>query len=208
MVGLGTGYRAAVVNVEPLRPSVLLLASDVAQGASGLIEIEEMAPAEQVKVRDQLKKSRCFGIDSAVATAIIRAEGLCAKVEDVVPRGGIGPQVLPVKAAYEWSEQSWTAFVTLDGTFSKGSFKGLSGRSEKVAKATIIVIGAKSESFGYGLYVHPSVGDIDRLKAASIFLEISEPSRALAAALDLEQKFNFSVPTAAQVARMESAIGL
>ena len=205
---MGLGYKVAVVNIEPVRPVVYLLSEGQGSGTTGPLPIESLAAAEQTRLRERLKKSRCFGMDADTSTALVRAQGMCAKVDDVAPRSGIGPQVLPVKAAFDWSEPSWTAFVMPASAPSAFSLKGLAGKSDKVASARIVAIASKVESFGYGLYVHPSVGEIERLKAASIFLDISEPARPLAGALDLGPKFSFQVPTAAQVVRMESALGI
>lgn len=209
VAGLGAGYKAAAINVEPIRAFVFMLAErEGAAQDSGPVALDTLAPVEQAKMRDRLRKSRCFGLGLDTAAEIVRTEGLCARVEDVALRSGIGSQVLPGKAVFEWSEQEWTAFVTADPSLGKTNLQGLPGRSPKGASAKLVGISAKTEGMGHGLYVHPSIGDIERLKAASVFLDISAPAKPLAAALDLGPSFSFAVPNAAQTSRIGAAIGL
>lgn len=208
-VGLGAGYKTAAVNTQPVRANLFLLADPMVSGSStGPVALDALPASEQSKLRERLRKSRCFGLSLDTATEIVRTEGLCAKVEDVAPRSGIGPEALAGKAVFEWSEQQWSAFLSADPSLGKTSLQGLPGKSARAASAKIVTLPAKTEGVGYGLFVHPSIGDVERLKAASIFLDITSASKPVATALDLGPSFGFAVPNAAQATRMAAAVGL
>lgn len=209
VAGLVAGYKAAAVNMEPVRVNLFFLTDATSSGTNAApVALDSLPASEQSKLRERLRKARCFGLGLDVATEIARTEGLCAKVEDVAPRGGIGPEALAGKAVFEWDEKNGSAFVSTDPSLGKSRLQGLPGKSAGGASARMVTLTARTEGVGYGLFVHPSIGEVDRLKAASIFLEISLPSKPVAAALDLGPGFSFSVPNAAQTARMGAAIGL
>ncbi len=208
-VGLGAGYKTAAVNTEPVRANLFLLADPMVSGSStGPVALDALPASEQSKLRERLRKSRCFGLSLDTATEIVRAEGLCAKVEDVAFRSGIGPDALAAKAVFEWNEQDWGAFVSTDSSLGNVRLQSLPGKSPKAASARIVIVPAKTEGVGYGLFVHPAIGDVERLKAASIFLDLTSASKPVAMALDLGPSFGFAVPNAAQTSRMGAAVGL
>lgn len=209
VVGLGAGYKAAAVNMEPVRANVFFLTGAGEPGSNtSPVALDSLSALEQGRMRERLRKSRCFGLSLDTATEIVRTEGLCARVEDVALRSGIGPEALAGKAVFEWGEQDWSAFVSADPSLGKTRLQGLPGKSARAASARIVTLAAKAEGVGYGLFVHPSIADVDRLKAASIFLEITSPPKPVAAALDLGPSFSFAVPNSAQIARMGAAVGL
>jgi hypothetical protein len=88
------------------------------------------------------------------------------------------------------------------------NLNGLAGKSEKVHDARLVVVPTRGSSFGFGLYVHPSVDTGVVKKASAAFQSLTAPSKPLAVALDLGPQFSIVVPTQQQVEATASAIGL
>lgn len=210
VVGLLSGYKPVVVNAEVIRPAVLAI-TNVISGSrrdGPAVALKSLGEAEQKAVLDQLKRSKCMGTASGIEAAIAKSEGLCAYVEDVAPQVAVGQQGLIAKAAYAWEEQSWAGIATREEAALMASTQGLAGRSDGIHSARLVVVPTRNTSFGFGLYVHPSVSAATVKKAVAAFQALSSPSRPLAIALDLGPQFSFVVPTAQQVEKMGAAIGL
>lgn len=209
VVGFLSGYKLAVVNSELIQPAVLAIAN-VAPGGKRdpeAVPLKSLSEAEQKSLLDQLRRSKCMGTASGIEVAVAKAEGICAQVEDVAPQVAVGQQGLIARAAYAWEEQSWTGVVTREAPALKVSMQGLAGRFDSVHRARLVVVPTKATSFGFGLYVHPSVPEAIVKKAVAAFQGLSSPSKPLAIALDLGPQFSFVVPSTAQVEKMAEAIG-
>jgi hypothetical protein len=210
VVGMMSGYKPVVVNTESVQPAVLAITNVVAGGAldAPAVPLKSLPAAEQKAVIDQLQRSKCMGTASGVEAAIVKAEGLCAYVEDVAPQAAVGQQGLIAKAAFAWEEGAWAGIATREASAMALTMKNLAGRSEKLHAARLVVIPTKATSVGFGLYVHPSVSDAVVKKAVASFKELSSPSRPLAIALDLGPQFAFATPTTEQVDKMSAAVGI
>ncbi len=210
VIGLQSGYKVAVVNTELVHPAVLAITS-VPPGAptdAAPVALASLPPAEQRNVLDRLKRSRCMGTTAGIEAAVVKAEGICAMVEDISPQAAIGQQGLYAKAAFAWEPDNWAGVATRDASAMKASMKGLAGRSEQVHQARLVVVPTQGASVGFGLYVHASVPDATVKKAVAAFQGLNAPSKPLAIALDLGPQYSFVVPSADQVNKMAAAIGL
>lgn len=210
VVGLTSGYKPVVINTEAVQPAVLAITNVVPGGTpdAPAVPLKSLGQAEQKAVLDQLQRSKCMGTASGVEAAIVKAEGLCAYVEDVAPQAAVGQQGLIAKAAYAWEEGSWTGIATREASALGMSMKGLAGRTEKLHAARLVVVPTRAVSVGFGLYVHPSVPDSAVKKAVAAFQGLASPSRPLAIALDLGPQFAFVVPTPEQIEKMSAAVGV
>ena len=210
VVGLLSGYKLVVVNNEPMQSAVLAITS-VSAGAprdAAAVELKSLPVAEQKAILDRMQRSKCFGTADGVEAAIVRAEGVCGSVEYVAPQVAIGQQGLIAKAAFEWEEQTWTGIATRQAMALTTDLKGLAGRFESVHSARLVVIPTKGISLGFGLYVHSSVPEATVKKAIAAFQGLSSPSKPLAVALDLGPKFSFITPSADQVDKLRTNIGI
>lgn len=210
VVGLLSGYKLVVVNNETMQSAVLAITS-VSAGAPrdvAAVELKSLPAAEQKAILDRMQRSKCFGTADGVEAAIVRAEGVCGSVEYVAPQVAIGQQGLIAKAAFEWEEQAWTGIATRQAMALTTDLKGLAGRFESVHSARLVVIPTKGISLGFGLYVHSSVPEATVKKAIAAFQGLSSPSKPLAVALDLGPKFSFITPSADQVDKLRTTIGI
>jgi hypothetical protein len=211
VIGLQSGYKPVVVNNEPVHPAVLAITAVPAANAqtdAAPVALASLPPAEQRAILDRLKRSRCMGTTAGTEAAIIKAEGICAIVEDVAAQAAIGQQGLYARAAFAWEPDNWSGVATRTGSAMNATMKGLAGRSEQVHQARLVVVPTQATSVGFGLYVHPSVPEATVRKAVAAFQGLTSPSRPLAIALDLGPQYSFVVPTADQVNRMAGAVGL
>ena len=210
VVGLLSGYKLVVVNNEVIQPAVFAITA-VAPGAKrdvGPVELKSLPAADQKAILDRMQRSKCFGTADGVEAAVVRAEGLCGSLEYVAPQAAIGQQGLIAKAAFEWEDQAWTGIATREAMALATDLKGLAGRFESVHLARLVVIPTKGSSLGFGLYVHSSVPEATVKKAVAAFQGLSSPSRPLAVALDLGSKFSFITPSADQVDKLRTTIGI
>jgi hypothetical protein len=170
--------------------------------------IGSLPPAEQNSILERLKKTKCYGIAGGVTTTVVKTEGLCGKVDEVVPHSGLGQSFLASKAGFEWDEKTWVGVVTRDTSALRISMNGVAAKSGLISTARLLVIPARSPVFGYGLYLHASVTEAEAKKAVAVFTAITAPSKAQIVALDLGSKFNFAVPSQAQLQQVAAAIGV
>jgi hypothetical protein len=210
VVGVMSGYKPVAVNTEAVQPAVLAITNVVAGGApdAPAVHLKNLPAAEQKAVLDQLQRSRCMGTASGVEAAIVKAEGLCAYVEDVAPQATVGQQGLIAKAAFAWEEGAWAGIATREASALAATTRNLAGRSEKLHHARLVVVPTKSTSMGFGLYVHASVPEATVKKAVAAFKELASPSKPLAIALDLGPQFSFVTPSAEQVEKMAASVGV
>jgi hypothetical protein len=208
VVGLSNGYRAAVVNTESIQPAVLLIGDAGAAKDATPVLLSSLPDAQKTSLLERLKKTKCFGIASGVTTSVVKAEGICASVEEVTPHSGLGQSFLATKAGFEWDERHWVGFITRDSSALRTSMKGVIGKSSQLGDAKLVVIPAKAAIFGYGLYLHASVSEADAKKSVAAFMAISTPTKGQIIALDLGAKFKFAVPSPDQVQQAATAIGV
>lgn len=210
VVGLLSGYKLVAVNNEAIHPAVVAITA-VVPGAprdAAAVELKSLPVAEQKAILDRMQRSKCFGTADGVEAAIVRAEGICGNVEYVAPQAAVGQQGLIAKAAFAWEEQSWAGIATREAAALTTDLKGLAGRFENIHTARLVVIPTKGTSLGFGLYVHASVPEATVRKAVAAFQGLSSPSKPLAVALDLGPQFNFISPSADQVEKLRTAIGI
>lgn len=210
VVGLLSGYRPVVVNSELTQPAVLAITHVVEGSTPGqrAVLLKNLPKAEQQAILEKMQRSRCMGTAASVEAAIVKAEALCAYVEDVAAEKAVGQQGLIARAAFAWEDQSWTGVATREAAGLNATTKGLAGKTDKVHVAKLVVIPTRSTSFGFGLYVHPSVPEAAVKKAAAAFQGLSAPSKPLATALDIGAQYSFVVPSAEQIEAMKKALGL
>lgn len=208
VVGLSSGYRAAVINTEVIQPAVLLI-GDAGAGKDVTPAILSSLPeAKRTSLLERLKKTKCYGIANGVTTTVVKTESLCGTVEEVTPHSGLGQSYLTSKAGFEWDETRWVGVITRDSSALRTSLKGVIGKSSQLSDAQLVVIPSRQTIFGYGLYVHASVPDADMKKAVAAFMAISAPSSGQVIALDLGAKFKFVVPSQEQLQQAAAAIGV
>lgn len=209
VLGLLSGYKPVAVNAERVHPAVLAITQPMpsAPGA-GTVALKSLPAAEQQAILDRLTRSKCLGTAGGVEAAIVRAEGLCGRVEDVAAQAALGQQGLIAKAAYDWEEAGWTGLATRQASALQSTLQGLAGRSDKLQQARLVVVPTRNTSFGFGLYVHASVPEPTAKKALLAFQQLAAPSKPLATALDLGPDFRFVVPTPEQLSTLTQALGL
>ncbi|MEO6018260.1 MAG: hypothetical protein ABIP46_13475 [Polaromonas sp.] len=210
VVGLLSGYKLVVVNNEAIHPAVVAITAVVpgAQRDAAAVELKSLPAAEQKAILDRMQRSKCFGTADGVEAAIVRAEGICGNVDYVAAHAAVGQQGLIAKAAFEWEEQLWAGIATREASALTTNLKGLAGRFESIHSARLVVIPTKGTSLGFGLYVHPSVPEATVKKVIATFQGLSSPSKPLAVALDLGPQFSFVTPSADQVEKLRTAIGI
>ena len=208
VVGLSSGYRAAVVNTESIQPAVLLIGDAGAGKGDTPVLVSSLPDAQKASLLERLKKTKCFGIASGVTTTVVKTEGLCGSVEEVTPHSGLGQSFLATKAGFEWDERHWIGVITRDSSALRTSMKNVIGKSSQLSDAKLVVIPSKSAIFGYGLYVHSSLTEVDTKKSVAAFMAITAPTKGQIIALDLGSKFKFSVPSPDQVQQAATAIGV
>ena len=206
VVGIASGYRPVAINIEPIQSAVLIL-GDIGQVKDGKpVEIGTLSADQQAKVRARLKSTSCFGMKSGVTTSLVKAEGLCGTVVEVMPQQGLGQSYLPTKAAFHWQSDRWVGLITRLQSAQAATMKTHYGTDERIHMANLIVVPASNPSWGYGIYVHPEVGaePVKKITAQFISLKTSNPS--LLRALDLGAKYEFSTPGTTAVQAMKKAL--
>ena len=208
VVGLSSGYRPAAVNMDPIQAAVLILADIGSAKDAAPVELKSLPPAEQAMILARLKTTNCFGIKSGVTTALVQAQNLCGTVVEVTPQQGLGQSYLPTKAAFFWQADRWAGLITRQQTAQRSSLKSLVGLDDRIHMARLVVVPANRSSWGYGLYVHPSVSADTLKKAAGQFTAIKGPNPLLLKALDLDKDFEFATPPDAAVQEMKKTLGV
>jgi hypothetical protein len=207
VVGLASGYRAVAVNVVPIRAALLVLGDVGPKKDDKPALLASLPTAQQAKVLAKLKATTCFGMKSGVTTTLVKAEALCGTMSEVMPQQGLGQSYLPTKAAFHWQADRWAGLVTRLESAESSTMKAHHGTDERIHMAQLIVVPAKSASWGYGLYVRPDVPADQIKKAAGLFAGLKTSNPVLLKALDLGEKYEFAAPSDAEVAAMKTALG-
>lgn len=195
VTGLSSGYRPVSVNVDPIQSAVLIL-SDIGKVKDAKpIELQALPPNEQVRILAKLKTTSCLGIKSGVTTALVKAEKLCGEVVEVAPQQGLGQNFLPTKAAFQWQANKWVGLVTRLSSARSATMQSQFGADERVHFAQLLIVPTSSSSWGYGLYVHPSVTPEPIRKVSAMFTSLKNPNTSLLRALDLGGKYEFALPS-------------
>ncbi|HSV47484.1 MAG TPA: hypothetical protein VLJ58_16965 [Ramlibacter sp.] len=206
VVGLASGYRPVAVNVDPIESAVLILADIGQVKDSKPVELKSLPADQQAKVRAKLKSTSCFGMKSGVTTALVKAENLCGTVVEVLPSQGLGQAYLPTKAAFHWQVDRWAGLITRRQSAMSATMKTHHGSDERIHMAQLVVVPASNPSWGYGIYVHPSISSDVVKKVASRFDALKTSDATLLRALDLGTKFDFVTPDDAAVQEMKKAL--
>lgn len=196
-VGMAMDHVPLAVNMQPIDPAILVIGPRGNERDAAPIALAALPPKEQADIVARLKKSNCMGMESGVTTQLAKASGLCAAVEEVKPTRGLGQSYLPSAAAASWREDSWVGVVTRKASAMKVSSSGFVGAAD-VRNARLISVPVPLQSWGYGLYVHPTLGKTEAKKAAAAFEGLRDPSPAQAVSLDLDKDFAFRKPTEAE----------
>jgi hypothetical protein len=207
VVGLASGYRAVAVNVVPIRAALLVLGDVGPKKDDKPVLLASLPADQQSKVLAKLKATTCFGMKSGVTTTLVKAEALCGTMSEVMPQQGLGQSYLPTKAAFHWQADRWAGLVTRLESAESSTMKAHHGTDERIHMAQLIVVPAKSASWGYGLYVRPDVPADQIKKAAGLFAGLKTSNPVLLKALDLGEKYEFATPSDAEVAAMKTALG-
>ena len=208
VVGLGSGYRPGAVNMESIQSAVLLLGDVGAETDPKPVDVAKLPPDEQAKVLAKLKQASCYGMKSGVTTALVKAEQLCGTVVDVAPQAGLGQSYLPTKAAFAWQPDRWVGLITRVQSARTASMEKQVGTHAQLHQARLFVVPTQGSSWGYGIYLHPSVGADTAGKVNARFAAMPEPSSSLARALDVGKTFRFATPSAQEVASMRAQLAL
>jgi hypothetical protein len=207
VVGLASGYRPVAVNIDPIESAVLIL-SDIGTVKDGKpVELKSLPPEQQAKVRAKLKKTTCFGMKSGVTTALVKADNLCGEVVEVLPSQGLGQAYLPTKAAFHWQADRWAGLITRRQSAMNATMKSHHGTDERIHMAQLVVVPATNPSWGYGIYLHPSIPADVVKKVAGRFDSLKTSDAILLRALDLGSKFDFVSLDEAAVQAMKKALG-
>jgi hypothetical protein len=207
VVGLASGYRPVAVNVEPIRAALLVLGDIGPRTDEKPVPLASLPADQQAKVLAKLRNTTCFGMKSGVTTTLVKAEGVCGTMSEVMPQQGLGQSYLPTKAAFHWQADRWAGLVTRLESAESSTMKAHHGTDERIHNAQLIVVPAKSASWGYGLYVRPDVPADQMKKAGALFAGLKTTNTVLLKALDLGGKYEFGTPSEADVAAMKKALG-
>ncbi len=80
------------------------------------------------------------------------------------------------------------------------------GTDERIHMAQLVVVPATNPSWGYGIYVHPSVPSDVVKKVASRFDTLKTSDAILLRALDLGSKYDFTTPDEEAVQAMKKSL--
>jgi len=208
VVGLASGYRPVAINVDPIQSAVLIL-SDIGTVKDGKpVELKTLPPDKQAKVLAKLKTTSCFGMKSGVTTSLVKAENFCGTVVEVLPQQGLGQSYLPTKAAFHWQAERWAGLITRLQSAQAVTMKNHYGTDERIHMAQLVIVPASNASWGYGLYVHPSVPADVLKKATSHFTSVKSATPMLLKTLDLGAKFEFATPDEATVQAMKKLLAI
>lgn len=206
VVGLASGYRPVAVNMDPIQSAVLIL-GDIGTVKDGKpLEVKSLPPAQQAKVLAKLRTISCYGMKSGVTTALVQAENLCGSVVEVMPQQGLGQSYLPTKAAFQWQADRWVGLITRLQTAQASTMKSHHGTDERIHMAQLFIVPATHPSWGYGLYVHPTVQADVIKKATSRFTGLKTANALLLKTLDLGKTYEFATPSEAAVAAMKKSL--
>ena len=197
VVGLSSHFRPVSVNVDLIQSAVLVLSDISPVKDAKPVELEKLPAAEQARVLAKLKTSACFGIKSGVTTALVKSEKLCGEVIEVLPQQGLGQNFLPTKAAFQWQANKWVGLITRLSSARSANMLNQFGTDERVHYAQLLVVPTRNASWGYGLYVHPSVPTDAIRKVSALFTALRNPSASLLRALDVGEKYEFAAPSEA-----------
>ncbi|AMO23198.1 hypothetical protein GCM10027034_43330 [Ramlibacter solisilvae] len=210
VVGLASGYKPIAVNTEEIKAAILLLGDLGSEKDPKPVELSQLKPDEQAQVLDRLRQATCFGMQSGVTTALVKAEKRCGKVADVPPKIGLGQSYLPTKAAFEWRPDRWVGVITRVQGARSASMHNQIGADPKIHHARLFVIPTKQTSWGYGIYVrHDTPADV-AARTLALFdgLKSKPPSPSLARALDVGAKFEFDPLKGSEVDAMRVALDM
>jgi hypothetical protein len=207
VVGLASGYRPVAVNVQPIRAALLVLGDIGPNKDEKPVRLASLPADQQAKVLAKLKTTTCFGMKSGVTTTLVKTEGLCGTMTEVMPQQGLGQSYLPTKAAFHWQADRWAGLVTRLESAQSSTMKAHQGTDERIHMAQLIVVPAKNASWGYGLYVRPDIPADPLRKAGALFAGLKTSNPVLLKALDLGDEYEFGVPSAAEVEAMKQALG-
>ena len=206
VVGLASGYRPVAINVDPIQSAVLILA-DIGSVKDGKpVELKTLPPEQQAKVLAKLKTTSCFGMKSGVTTSLVKAEKFCGTVVEVIPQQGLGQSYLPTKAAFHWQADRWVGLITRLQSAQAATMKSHHGTDERIHMAQLIIVPATNASWGYGMYVHPSISADVVKKATGQFTLLKTSNPMLLKALDLGAKYEFDTPSEANVQAMKKSL--
>ena len=206
VVGLTSGYKPAAINSEAIQAAVLILGDIGAEKDGKPKEFKDLPPELKTKVLAKLKTTSCFGMKSGVTTALVQAEKICGKVEEVVPQQGLGQSYLPTKAAFHWTADRWVGLITRLQTAQGSTMKNHHGTDERIHMANLIIVPATNPSWGYGLYTHPAAPPDAVRKATASFTGLKEGSPMLLKALDLGKKWEYTTPPDTAVQAMRKSL--
>jgi hypothetical protein len=206
VVGLASGYRPAAVNMDPIQSAVLILGDIGTAKDPKPVHVKDLPPDQRAKVLAKLKTTSCYGMKSGVTTALVKAEGLCGTVVEVLPQQGLGQSFLPTKAAFQWQADRWVGLITRVQSAMSSNMKSHHGTDERIHMAQLFVVQATNPSWGYGMYVHPAVPAEPFKKAKAQFASLKTGSPSLLRALDLGKEFQFSAPDDATVQAMKKVL--
>lgn len=206
VVGLASGYRPVAINVDPIQSAVLIL-SDIGTVKDGKpVELKTLPPDKQSRVLAKLKTTSCFGMKSGVTTSLVKAENFCGTVVEVLPQQGLGQSYLPTKAAFHWQAERWAGLITRLQSARNITMKNHYGTDERIHMAQLVIVPASNASWGYGLYIHPSVPANVVKKAISQFTALKVATPILLKTLDLGAKFEFATLDDATVQAMRKLL--
>ncbi len=206
VVGLASGYRPVAINTDPIQSAVLILA-DVGKEKDGKpVDLASLPKDQQDKVLAKLKTITCFGMKSGVTTSLVKAQGLCGNIVEVMPTAGLGQSYLPTKAAFSWQAGKWVGLITRVQSARGSTMKSHYGTDERIHMAQLIVVPATHPSWGYGLYVHPDVPQAVVTKAAARFTSLKSASPTLLKTLDLGAKYEFTSLSDSAVTAMKKVL--
>ncbi|MEI8326826.1 MAG: hypothetical protein WCH44_15945 [Betaproteobacteria bacterium] len=197
VVGLKSRFRPVAVNIEPIQSAVLILSDLGSVKDAKPVDVEKLPATEQARVLAKLKTSACFGIKSGVTTALVMSEKLCGEVIEVLPQHGLGQNFLPTKAAFQWQANKWVGLITRVSSAHSANMQNQFGTDERVHYAKLLVVPTRNASWGYGLYVHPSVPTDAIRRVSALFAALKNPSASLVRALDIGEKYEFATPSEA-----------
>jgi hypothetical protein len=207
VVGLASGYRPVAVNVQPIRAALLVLGDIGPNKDEKPVRLASLPADQQAKVLAKLKTTTCFGMKSGVTTTLVKTQGLCGTMTEVMPQQGLGQSYLPTKAAFHWQADRWAGLVTRLESAQSSTMKAHQGTDERIHMAQLIVVPAKNASWGYGLYVRPDIPADPLRKAGALFAGLKTSNPVLLKALDLGDEYEFGVPSSAEVEAMKQALG-
>jgi len=208
VVGLSSGYRPAAVNMEEIRAAVLVIADVTDTLHPKPQDLSALSASEQEAVLSRLKKTPCLGMKSGVTKEMVKAQGLCGEVLELIPQNGLGQGYLPTKAAYQWRADRWVGLITRLSSAREISMAKHVGPDSRLHKAKLYSVPSAASSWGYGLYLHPATPVDKTHRAVSLFQSLRNPDTLLRRALDLSDDYHFGVPSEEAIKLMQRQLAL